>query len=209
MPLKQPGPAYRIVTERLVIRCLHPADAQLVKEAVDASLDHLRPWMPWAQGEPTSLQTRIERIRRFRADFDLGKDFHYGIFDRDETRILGSAGLHCDVGKNARELGYWIHKDFVNCGLATEAAAALTRVGFEIEQLDRIEIRYGPDNIRSAAIPKKLGYTREATLRRRYPVGEGKMRDTVIWSLFADEYPATPAAIAAITAYDAAERQLI
>ena len=164
MPLKYPGPAYRIVTERLVIRCYHPADAPLVKKAVDESLDHLLPWMPWAQEEPTTLQTKIERIRKFRANFDLGRDFLYGIFDRDETRLLGSTGLHCNVGENAREIGYWIHKDFVNRGLATESTAALTRVGFEIDRVDRIEIHHGPENASSAAIPRKLGYTREATI---------------------------------------------
>ena len=42
-------PPYRIVTERLVLRCWEPRDAAALKEAVDASLDHLRPWMPWAQ----------------------------------------------------------------------------------------------------------------------------------------------------------------
>jgi RimJ/RimL family protein N-acetyltransferase len=39
-------PPYRIETERMVLRCWDPADAGLLKEAIDASLDHLRPWMP-------------------------------------------------------------------------------------------------------------------------------------------------------------------
>lgn len=40
------APAYRIVTPRLVIRCWNPPDAPLLKAAIDASLDHLRAWMP-------------------------------------------------------------------------------------------------------------------------------------------------------------------
>jgi hypothetical protein len=42
------GPAYRIHTQRMVIRCWHPQDAPLLKEAIDQNLDHLRPWIPWA-----------------------------------------------------------------------------------------------------------------------------------------------------------------
>jgi hypothetical protein len=38
--------AYRIVTERLVIRCWEPADAVLAKEAIDSSLDPPREQMP-------------------------------------------------------------------------------------------------------------------------------------------------------------------
>jgi len=41
------GPAYRIVTDRLVIRCYHPIDAPLLRDAVEASVEHLRPWMSW------------------------------------------------------------------------------------------------------------------------------------------------------------------
>ena len=54
MPVR--GPAYRIVTPRLVIRCWDPRDAQLAKEAIDSSLDHLRPWLPWAHHEPQTIE---------------------------------------------------------------------------------------------------------------------------------------------------------
>ncbi|MES2731624.1 MAG: hypothetical protein V4714_07745 [Bacteroidota bacterium] len=43
---------YRIETDRLVIRCYEPSDAEKLKNAITESLDHLRPWMPWAQNEP-------------------------------------------------------------------------------------------------------------------------------------------------------------
>jgi len=47
-----PPAPYRIETERLVIRCYEPRDAPLLKEAIDSSLEHLQPWMPWALDEP-------------------------------------------------------------------------------------------------------------------------------------------------------------
>jgi hypothetical protein len=40
------GPAYRIHTHRLVLRCWQPTDAPLLKAAIDVNLEHLRPWMP-------------------------------------------------------------------------------------------------------------------------------------------------------------------
>ena len=36
-----PARTYSIETERLLIRCYHPADAELVKQAVDQSLDYI------------------------------------------------------------------------------------------------------------------------------------------------------------------------
>jgi RimJ/RimL family protein N-acetyltransferase len=204
-----PGPAYRILTPRLVLRCWQPADAPSLKAAVDESLEHLRPWMPWARAEPTDLQTKIERLRTFRGKFDLGDDYFYAIFDLQETRVLGGSGLHTRLGAEAREIGYWIHKDFINQGLATEASAALTRVAFEIDQVKRVEIRCAPNNARSAAVPRKLGFIHEATLRQRVPDSENQMRDSMIWTLFAEGYPSSPAAQAPIEAFDAAGRRIL
>jgi RimJ/RimL family protein N-acetyltransferase len=205
MPPAIPGPAYRIVTARLVIRCYHPADAPLLKEAIDDSLDHLAPWMPWAQ-ESSSLQTTVSLLRTFRGKFDLGQDFVYGIFSADETRCLGGTGLHTRLGPGVREIGYWIRKDSINQGLATETSAALTRVAFEIDEVARVEIHCDPANVRSAAVPRKLGYTHDAILRQRMLRDDGSARDTMIWSLLKSEYPSSPAATAQVTAYDATDR---
>ncbi len=202
-----PGPAYRILTPRLCIRCWHPADAASLKAAVDASREHLQPWMPWAHQE-TTLQDQIERLRQVRAQFDAGKDFVYGVFSQDETQTWGSSGLHTRVGDQAREIGYWIHVDQIGQGFATEVSAALTKIAFEIDGMDRVEIHCDPENLASAAIPKKLGYTYEATLLRRSHWPDGKVEDSMIWTLFAEQYPQSPAAQIRIQAFDAAGREI-
>ncbi len=209
MTLPFPGPAYRIYTKRLVIRCWNPTDAPLLKIAIDESVEHLLPWMPWAKNEPEELQAKIDRLRLFRSKFDQGQDFVYGIFNQDETRVLGGTGLHTRIGPLAREIGYWIHKDFNNQGLATETSAALTRVAFEVDQVKRVEIHCDPANLRSASVPRKLGFIHEATLRRRIPLSEDHLNDSMVWTLFSEDYPSSPAARAEIEAFDAAGRKLI
>src|SRR5207253_3151820 len=92
------GPAYRVVTARLVLRCWEPSDAPLLMSAVAASREHLARWMPWAAGEPEEVAVKIERLRRFRGDFDLGLDFVYGIFDPSGAQVLGGTGLHTRQG---------------------------------------------------------------------------------------------------------------
>lgn len=201
--------AYRIVTERLVIRCWEPADAVLVKEAIDSSLEHLRPWMPWANAEPTTLEQRVQLLRLFRGKFDLDQDAVYGTFDRDERRVVGGTGLHPRVGDRASEIGYWIRADSIGQGFATESTAALTRVGFEIAGFDRIEIRCDPENVRSAAIPSRLGYVHEATLRARLRDADNRLRDAMVFTMFAEDYPASPCAAAKLEAFDAAGAQLL
>ena len=197
------GPAYRVETQRLVLRCWEPQDAPLLQNAIGASLEHLREWMPWAHEEPSTLGVMTNRLRLFRAYFDMDKDYVYGIFNRDETEVLGGCGLHTRLGMNAREIGYWIHADHINQGLATEVAAALTKVALEIDGVDRVEIHCNPKNLASAAVARRLGFTHEATRRRCGPVKNGEPSDTMIWTMHADAYPESPSAIVRVSAYDA------
>ena len=181
-------PAYRIETERLVLRCYHPEDAPLLKEAIDKSIDHLRPWMPWSLNEPTVIEEKIELLRGFRANFDLSKDFFYGIFDKEETHLIGSTGLHTRIGKCVYEIGYWIAKDFIGNGYATEASSALVKAGFEVEEIDRIEIHVNPANTASIKVPKKLGFTLETIRKRTDVTFENEFRDSMVWILYRSEY---------------------
>lgn len=202
-------PPYRVVTERLVLRCWNPRDAPLLKDAVDSSLENLRAWMPWAHEEPTSVEEKAELLRRFRGRFDLGQDFVYGIFDADETEVVGGTGLHPRVGDDALEIGYWIRDSRVGNGYATEAAAALTRVAFEVCGVERMEIRVDPENVASLAVPRRLAYAEEATLRRRLPGADGAAADVTVFSLFAEELAESPSAGVPVRAFDGLGRQVL
>lgn len=185
------NPAYRIETERLVVRCYNPSDAQMLAASVAESVEHLKSWMPWAHDEPEPFTAKVERLKRFRGEFDLGRNFVYGIFNKDETRLLGGTGFHTRVGDEQLEIGYWLHKDFINQGLVTESTAALVKVAFEIIRIHRIEIHCDPGNLASAAIPRKLGFTHEGTLRAKTRFLDC-WSDSMVWGLLDVEYPASP-----------------
>lgn len=197
-----PGPAYRVVTPRLVLRCWDPADSPQLTAAITQSLEHLRPWMPWAQDEPRSLEDRVKHLRKFRASFDLDSDFVYGIFDSQGSEVYGSSGLHTRVGEGIREIGYWIRQDQVGRGFATEATAALVRVAFEVDQVRRVEVRCDPLNRASLRVPEKLGFVHEATLRAQGRDVHGNPRDTMIWSLVLPDYEGSLCAKSDAAAFD-------
>jgi RimJ/RimL family protein N-acetyltransferase len=202
-----PAP-YRIETERLVIRCYDPPDAPLLKAAVDSSLDHLRAWMTWAEGDPQPVEETVALVKRFRAEFDSGENFSYGIFDEGEREVLGGIGLMPRVGPGGLEIGYWVRASATRRGIASTASAALTRVGFEICEADRIEIRIDPGNEASLGVPRKLGFPEEATLRRRLPAREGEpLRDVTIFTLFREDFD--PEIAPGLRAFDALGSQLV
>ncbi|NRD45160.1 N-acetyltransferase [Corallococcus sp. AB004] len=202
-------PAYTVQTARTVLRCWSPADAPLALRAIEASLEHLRPWMEWAKRYPMSVEQQAGQLRRMRGLFDLGQDFAYGVFSRDGSEVLGGTGLHPRVGEGALEIGYWISASHTGQGLATEIAGALTRVAFEVEGVRRVEIHCDPRNVRSAAVARRLGFVHEGTLRQRLVAPDGALRDTMIWTLLVEEYAASPAAATVIEAFDVLGQKLL
>lgn len=204
--------AYRIETSRLLIRCWNPEDASELCRAIHADLERLRPWLPWAARYPMSVEDQMAELRRMRRRFDGDEDYCYGVFARSGGELLGGCGLHTRSGPGSRELGYWIRPERWGHGLATELAAALTRVAFEVDEVERVDLRCAPDNLRSSRVAEKLGFRHEATLRRRInpPDANGAMRSSMIWSLVDGELPASPAArlAAGARAFDGLGRRL-
>jgi RimJ/RimL family protein N-acetyltransferase len=195
---------YRIeIEDGPVIRCWEPRDAPLLKDAVDSSLEHLRTWMPWAYDDPQEVDQKVALLRRFRGQFDLGQDFIFGIFAADESEVLGGTGLHTRAGEGGLEIGYWVRADRTRQGIATSAAAVLTRVGIELAGADRIEILVEVGNEPSARIPRRLGFREEGLLRRRLPAAGGRSRrDALVFTLLAEELVGSPAASVSFAAFD-------
>ena len=193
-----------------MIRCYEPEDAPLLKAAVDSSIEHLLPWMPWARFEPQSVAEKVELCRTFRGQFDLDDNYVYGIFSLDETEQLGGSGFHKRANEGSLEIGYWVAAGAIGRGIATEVTAVQTRAGFELAGLDRIDIQVEPTNERSLAIPRKLGFTEEGTLRRRLEAHEdASRRDSVVFSMLREELEGSPCMAYAYTAYDVNGEQLV
>jgi RimJ/RimL family protein N-acetyltransferase len=186
-----------------------PGDAALLKDAIDSSLAELQEWMPWARSEPSELGAIAERLERFRAEFLGGQDWAYGMFDPRGAIVLGGAGLHPRIGPRALEMGYWVRTAATGRGLATEAVAALTRVGFELFAVERIEIHCDPRNTRSAAIPRRLGFAHTETRQGVDRNPDGLPRDTMVWTLRADSYRSAQSTWGCAEAFDANDRRVL
>jgi len=197
----QTSVAYRVETPRLMLRCWSPEDAPALRAALDKSDTHLRPWIPFMKDEPRSLAASVDWLRGLRATFDRGEHFRFGVFEKDGT-LVGENMLLQRVGPNALEIGYLTHLGFDGKGYATEASAAMVKLGFELYRARRLEIHHAADNPASGVIPERLGFTREATLRDHMEDIDGRLHDAVIWCLHIVDYPGTLSAGAEISIFD-------
>jgi RimJ/RimL family protein N-acetyltransferase len=157
------SPPERVDLGDVVVRRLTVADAAAIATAVRENLEHLRPWMPWAN--PESADERFQRRRLVEADgqWARGADFGYGLFAAtgDDERLLGAFGLTARRGARTLEIGYWLRADATRRGLATRAVEALTDIAVNQPDVERVLVYCDEANHASAAVPRRLGYRLE------------------------------------------------
>ena len=93
-----PAPADVIDAGPAVLRRWRPDDLDASCAAVFASLEHLRPWMPWALDFSRAAQA--EFLVGSGRDWDARAGFNYAILV--DGAIAGSAGLMARIGPSTR-----------------------------------------------------------------------------------------------------------
>ena len=165
-------------------------DAPELGRLVAANESHLRPWMPWVDGDrPASQLAFIEG--RALPGFAGADGFECAIVLGGA--IIGAAGVH-DVSSRTRRgsIGYWIDAGAQGNGYVTKAVEAIVdrcfTVGvFDGEPFERIDVLAEVDNLRSRAVPERLGFTFEGVLRRHRHNGS-RYADFAVYSLLRGEY---------------------
>lgn len=201
-------PAQRIETARLVLRPWAPEDTPDLWAAVVKNRTHLGRFLDWARGEVPTVDDQLAVVRRLQVAFAELRDLVYGIFLPD-GRPIGGCGLHARVGAWGLEIGYWIDQDHEGFGYVTEVSAALTRLAIEVKGVQVVEIHCDPRNVRSSAIPARLGFTHTGTLPGRFNDAAGQPADSAVYSLRAADHPAAPSAAFPCRAWDALGRRLL
>jgi RimJ/RimL family protein N-acetyltransferase len=152
---EQPWPLEVVDAGPAILRRWRLTDLEAASRAVLTSVEHLRPWMPWAID--FSRATMAEFLTVSERDWVSGAAYNYAILVGGE--IAGSTGLMARIGPGGLEVGYWVHQAYTRRGLATAASAALVDQAFAMPGIDRVEIVPDEMNTASAGVPRRLGFT--------------------------------------------------
>jgi RimJ/RimL family protein N-acetyltransferase len=176
-----------LVTERLAIRSPSRKDAEGLRDAVEESLEDLRPWLPWADHVP-ALAEAEENCAKAAKDFKDGKDHRLHFFLKESNIFLGGSGLHrIDWSVPRFEIGYWIRSSCSGNGYVTEAVEEISRYAFEILAARRVEIKASTENENSWRVAERLGFALEGILRNDCRNTDGSLRDTRIYAKIAND----------------------
>ena len=203
MPTSPAGPAHesahppeRLVAGPLVLRRMRAGDASDIAAAVGESLDHLRPWMPWATKDAADHRSQLARISEADELWQAGTDYIYAIFARGSAAgggsagsgvvggrdgaLVGTIGLHRKAGAHSAEIGYWIGAAHTRRGYGTAAARAVTSMAETLPGVRQVEIQCDEANVASAGIPRKIGY-RLDRIENHEPEAPGERGRRMIW----------------------------
>jgi len=178
--MKADPPARLTLGPDLVLRLLRVNDAGVVARAVSESLEHLQPWMPWAREESTHETFQRQRLRGARHKATTGEEWQYGLFPRDESKLVGAFGLMARKWPATIEIGYWVHVEAIGQGYAPRASRALTNASLLLPGITTVCIRCDEANTRSAAVPRRLGFTLART-EAREPEAPAESGRLMVW----------------------------
>lgn len=172
-----------VKTDRLLLRCWRADDALRLLPVLEANVSRLVGWIPATVASPAPLAELAERLTNFAQAFASNEQWRYGLFSPDETSVLGEVSLFprttaertALAAADRVEIGYWLSAEATGRGLATEASKAMLRVAAALPGIEQVEIRCDVRNLRSAAVPRRLGFHLADTLR-----GEVELQ---IWAL--------------------------
>lgn len=176
-----------LTTDRLILRAIHPSDAENVYEySSDIEVPKYLLWYPHE-----SIDYTEHYLRKIKLDYRIGKFYDWALVlknGENKGKMIGTCGFTSfDLHNNSAEVGYVLNRSFWGQGLAAEALREVLAFGFDELILRRIEAKYIAQNVNSRKVMEKCGMTFEGVLRSSMMV-KGEYRDIGICSILSDEY---------------------
>lgn len=152
------------VSDTTDLRLLELSDADALFSLVEANRSYLRQWLPWLDVN-TSVKHSFDFIKSTQKQFAERESLVMGLWYNEKlVGVLGHNSI--DWSSRVAYPGYWLSYKVQGQGIMTASLKALVSHAFSELKLNRIDIRCATGNEKSCALPKRLGFTHEGTLRQ-------------------------------------------
>ena len=173
------------IDDQTELRLIEMQNADELNQVVTQSYEHLIRWEGWLKPDHTLEDTK-KFIKRNLLQFAENGGFEILIWHKG--KVAGQIGYnYFDWINRKTEIGYWLGESFQRKGLVTRACRALIEHAFGDLKLNRVEIRCGFHNIRSRAVPERLGFKQEGVLREAEWLHTDFV-DLVVYGMLASEW---------------------
>ncbi|MEV7095796.1 GNAT family N-acetyltransferase [Amycolatopsis sp. NPDC051045] len=155
----------------------HPGDRTVLTAVVGGSLAHLGAWLIWATGGYTDDDS-AEFLRLTVKRWESGEAYEYALAAGAE--LAGGVGVMTRDG--GVEIGYWLAPGFTGRGLMTRAVTLLIEEAFRLGA-GYVEIKHDELNVRSGAVPARLGFTKVREEPAEKPLAPSCTGTNHVWRL--------------------------
>jgi RimJ/RimL family protein N-acetyltransferase len=104
-----------------------------------------------------------------------------------DGEVVGGIGIGVNSHQYRGTIGYWVAAPARGQGICTRALRLLSRHALDELELQRLELITDPDNVASQRVAEKVGFRREGVLRAHLRHPDGRIRDSVMFSLLPGE----------------------
>ncbi|MRI34030.1 30S ribosomal protein S5 alanine N-acetyltransferase [Endozoicomonas sp. OPT23] len=180
----------KLMTERVQLEILGSEDADLMLDYFLDNRSHLSQWEPIRESDFYTLKHWQWQNSENLEQVSKGTGYRFAILDHDRSEVMGVCNF-TGLSRGAFQacfLGYSMAERFQNMGYMTEALEAGIEFMFAELKLHRIMANYIPDNVRSAAVLKKLGFEEEGRARSYLKIN-GHWQDHILTSKINPEQP--------------------
>ncbi|WP_332647504.1 GNAT family N-acetyltransferase [Lysinibacillus sp. 54212] len=154
---------YYKIDEELSLKLVTRKDADEIFEMIDRGREHFRQWLGWVDASTDNTVTR-----NF-IDMNLKKYANYEALDTAivyQGKIVGKIGLNSiNYANKTTYIGYMLDEAYQGKGIMTRATKAMVTLAFEEYDLHKVEIHVAEGNLKSRAIPERLGFQQEGIVR--------------------------------------------
>ena len=174
-----------VIDEHTRLEETTPEHAAGLLYAVNANRDHLSAFLPWVGAMQTvqDFERYIQQCQQKTAE-KLEQSFVIVV----NGVIAGRIGVHhIQPANQCGAIGYWLTREAGGKGVMLNCCRKIVEYGFSVLQLHRIEIKAATHNIKSQAIPQKLGFIREGVLRESERVNDVYF-DIVLYAMLQHEW---------------------
>ena len=176
-----------MIGSRVRLDALQPADVPgLAAAAADGRLwDSTVTVVPLPEGMAAFVDQRMEEVT-------AGNWAAFTVRRLADDRIVGLTNyLHIDAANRRREIGgTWYAASAQRTAVNTETKLLLLDHAFGPLDCIAVELRTHVRNAASRAAIERLGATQDGILRHHMVMPDGTLRDTVVYSILAGEWPA-------------------
>ena len=146
----------RIVTERLILREISPADTTAIfRNFSDPDV------AKWFFEQPhTEMEQTRRFIDQFISEFEQGSGLTWAIELKENSQCIGTCGYGEDDIKRG-EIGFDLAKEYWGKGLMGEALIPIITYGFSALGLSKVEAHTYSNNTRARHLLEKLGFQLE------------------------------------------------